>query len=146
MIDIHRSEARKDIEGNSRCVLLFIVLCFVVWDSGYLSSLIDRRSRDELSTTVKAGLLIKCDLMSDDQKYTASSPVLDEIADRSGVRFRVIPRKPGDLSGSPIWIKKLFDDYGEESPCLAVSYSDGTSKVFPAPSSVSEFTVRIGAE
>lgn len=146
MIDIRRSSEPQQPSGsNARSVLLFAALCFVVWDSGYLSTLIDRYAREEVSTEVDSVLLIKCESMTDDQKYTAASPVLDELADRCGINFRVVDSEPGDLAGSPMWLQELFAQHRKESPCIAVLYLDGRSEVFRAPESVSDFRNRIGA-
>ncbi len=146
MIDIRRSSKTSLPDSNARSVFLLVVLCFVVWDSGYLSTLLSRYNRDEVNSEVQCALLIKCDGMSDEQKYTASSPVLDELADRCQVSLRVVSREPGDVSDSPIWIQELLRDYASESPCLALRYFDGRSEVYPAPKSVSEFRGRIGAQ
>lgn len=145
MIDIRRSSDESFSRSNPRGVLLLVALCFVVWDSGYLSTLISRYNRVDQSSDVDAVLLIKCDDMTDDQKYTAASPVLDEIADRCGINFRVISSDPGDLSASPMWVQELFAQHRKQSPCLAVLYLDDNSEVYPAPESVSDFKNRLGA-
>lgn len=146
MIDILPDTNRKNDSGNARCVLLFAFLCFVVWDSGYVSVLLDRYSSDKQEAAVSRAMIIKSEEMSDDQLYTCSSPVLDELADRSGVSFRVLSCKPGSLSAAPEWIRSLFSQYSDEAPCLALEYRDGHRKRFDAPSTISEFRERIGAK
>lgn len=146
MIDISPDTNRKIESSNARCVLLFAVLCFVVWDSNYISVLVDRYSSGKQSSVVSRAMIIKSEKMSDDQLYTCSSPVLDELADRSGVSFRVLSCKPGNLSAAPEWIRSLFSEYSSTAPCLALEYSNGHREKFEAPSTISEFRERIGVK
>ena len=127
-------------------MVLFAALVFVVWDSNYIEKWIPSGERSDSVLRVNAALIIKSEGMTDDQKYTANSPVLDEIADQRGIKFRVISDKPSQISESPEWIQELFLKYESESPCLAVIGKAGETKIFPSPSSVSEFRKRIGAK
>jgi hypothetical protein len=105
---------------------LFAALAFVVWDTNYLQKLFPSKDRTDQVLSADAVLLIKSPEMSVEQQYTASSPVLDEIADERGIKFRVI-------------------DHEKDSPCIAVLGKSGESKSYNAPSSISEFRERIGA-
>jgi hypothetical protein len=100
---------------------LFAALAFVVWDTNYLQKLFPSKDRTDQVLSADAVLLIKSPEMSVEQQYTASSPVLDEIADERGIK------------------------YEKDSPCIAVLGKSGESKSYNAPSSISEFRERIGA-
>lgn len=126
--------------------VLFAALAFVVWDSGYYKKWLPSEDREDQVSSVEAALLIKSTKMTDDQKYIASSPVLDEIADERGIKFRVIDSEPGKISGSPDWLQQLFLKYDSKSPCIAVMGQSGKTMFYDAPSSVSEFRKRIGAK
>lgn len=146
MIDI-KAKSSVPLQKESKLpVVLFAALCFVVWDSGYYKKWLPSQDRDQPVTDITAALLIKSSGMTVDQQYTASSPVLDEIADQRGIKFRVIDNAPGEISGAPQWIQELFLKYETNSPCLAVVDVDGKSKYLKAPSSVSDFRSKIGAK
>ena len=146
MIDIQAKQTAPPKQDSKLPVMLFAALCFVVWDSGYYKKWLPSQSREDQSISVSSALLIKSPEMTVNQQYTASSPVLDEIADQRGINFRVIDDAPGEISGSPQWLQELFLKYESNSPCLAVIDLSGNSKSFDAPSSVSEFRERIGAK
>ena len=146
MIDIEKRSSAPSQQESKLPVMLFAALCFVVWDSGYYRKWLPSQDREKQSIEVSAALLIKSPEMTVDQQYTASSPVLDEIADQRGIKFRVIDDAPGEISGAPEWLQKLFLKHEKDSPCLAVVDADGKSKSLDAPSSVSEFRERIGAK
>ena len=145
MIDIRASKSVKQ-KTNKLPAVLFAALCFVVWDSGYYKNWIATGPRDKVAGNVTAALLIKAQSMTNDQKYTANSPVIDEIADQRNVLFRVIDEQPGELSGAPDWLKKLFLSNESNAPCLAVLTDSGKQVCFEPPSSVAEFRERIGAK
>lgn len=126
--------------------MLFAALCFVVWDSGYYRKWLPSQEREDQAIEVSAALLIKSPDMTVDQQYTASSPVLDEIADQRGIKFRVIDDASGEISGSPEWLQDLFLKHEKDSPCLAVVDANGKSKSLDAPDSVSDFRRKIGAK
>ena len=146
MIDIGRDPNYKASKTNGRCILLFLFLCFVVWDSGYLRTILDRYSRNPKASSVSSALIIKSKDMTDDQLYTCASPVLDEIADASRVLFRVVSCNANDFSSSPEWVREHFIEYQSKAPCLVIGYSEGQTKSFDPPSSISEFKERIGAK
>ena len=147
MIDIRSSPSTADCPSDNRVsIVLFAALAFVAWDSGYLSKWFPSQDRTDQVVSATAVLLIKSPDMTVDQQYTASSPVLDEIADQRGIDFRVIDDSPGEISGSPEWLKKLFLRYESKSPCIAVMDASGNSTSFDAPSSVADFRKRIGAK
>jgi hypothetical protein len=146
MIDIKKISSAPSQQDSKLPVMLFAALCFVVWDSGYYKKWFPSQDRDQQVSDVSAALLIKSPEMTVDQQYTASSPVLDEIADQRGIKFRVIDDAPGEVSGAPEWIQELFLKYETNSPCLAVVDVDGKSKYLQAPSSVSDFRRKIGAK
>lgn len=146
MIDIRSAPAPAQASPGRVPVLLFAILAFVVWDSGYMQKWIPSQERENDRLTAASVLLIKSSSMSTEQQYTASSPVLDEVADQRGIDFRVIDESPGELKDAPGWIKELFLRHEGESPCLVVADANGKQQVFPAPSSVSEFRSRIGAK
>ncbi len=146
MIDIQAKQTATAKQDSKLPVMLFAALCFVVWDSGYYKKWLPSQDREEKAIEVSAVLLIKSPEMTVDQQYTASSPVLDEIADQRGIKFRVIDDAPGEISGSPDWLQKLFLKYESKSPCIAVMDGSGNSKSFDAPSSVADFRKRIGAK
>lgn len=147
MIDIGQTpDCCSQHSGSRASVVLFAALVFVVWDSNYIEKWLPSGERSDSVLQATAALLIKSQDMTADQKYTANSPVLDEIADQRGIKFRVISDKPGKLSESPEWIQKLFLECESQSPCLAVVGDAGKVKTFPPPSSVSEFRKRIGAK
>ena len=145
MIDIQAKQTAPSKQDSKLPVMLFAALCFVVWDSGYYKKWFPSQDREEQAIKVSAALLIKSPEMTADQQYTASSPVLDEIADQRGIKFRVIDDVPGEISGAPQWLQELFLKHEKDSPCLAVVDVSGKSKSLDAPSSVSEFRERIGA-
>jgi len=146
MIDIEKRSSAPPQQESKLPVMLFAALCFVVWDSGYYKKWLPSQDREEQSIQVSAALLIKSPEMTVDQQYTSSSPVLDEIADQRGIKFRVIDDAPGEISGSPEWLQKLFLKYESKSPCIAVMDESGNSRSFDAPSSVADFRERIGAK
>ncbi len=147
MIDIRSSPSADVCSCDSRVpVVLLAALAFVVWDSGYLSKWFPSEDRTDQVVSATSVLLIKSPDMTVDQQYTASSPVLDEIADQRGIKFRVIDDAPGEISGSPEWLQKLFLRYESKSPCIAVMDASGNSTSFDAPSSVADFRKRIGAK
>lgn len=146
MIDIEKRSSAPSQQESKLPVMLFAALCFVVWDSGYYKKWLPSQDRENQSIEVTAALLIKSPEMTVDQQYTSSSPVLDEIADQRGIKFRVIDDAPGEISGSPEWLQKLFLKYESKSPCIAVMDDSGNSKSFEAPSSVADFRERIGAK
>ncbi len=146
MIDIQAKQTAPSKQDSKLPVMLFAALCFVVWDSGYYKKWFPSQDRDQQVSDVSAALLIKSPEMTVDQQYTASSPVLDEIADQRGIKFRVIDDAPGEISGSPEWLQKLFLKYESKSPCIAVMDESGNSNSFDAPSSVADFRERIGAQ
>ena len=147
MIDIRSSPSADVCSCDSRVpVVLLAALAFVVWDSGYLSKWFPSEDRTDQVVSATSVLLIKSPDMTVDQQYTASSPVLDEIADQRGIKFRVIDDAPGEISGSPEWLQKLFLQYESKSPCIAVMDASGNSTSFDAPSSVADFRKRIGAK
>lgn len=147
MIDIRHSSSSTVAKCDNRItVVLFAALAFVVWDTNYLQSLFPSKDRTDQVLLADSVLLIKSPEMSVEQQYTASSPVLDEIADQRGIKFRVIDDAPGEISGAPEWIQELFLKHEKDSPCIAVLGKSGESKSYNAPSSVSEFRERIGAK
>jgi len=146
MIDIEKRSSAPPQQESKLPVMLFAALCFVVWDPGYYKKWLPSQDREEQSIQVSAALLIKSPEMTVDQQYTSSSPVLDEIADQRGIKFRVIDDAPGEISGSPEWLQKLFLKYESKSPCIAVMDESGNSRSFDAPSSVADFRERIGAK
>jgi len=146
MIDIQKRSSAPPQNESKLPAMLVAALCFVVWDSGYYKKWLPSQDREKQSIEVSAALLIKSPEMTVDQQYTASSPVLDEIADQRGINFRVIDDAPGEISGSPQWLQKLFLRYESKSPCIAVMDASGKSKSFDAPLSVAEFRERIGAK
>ena len=147
MIDIRSSPSADVCSCDSRVpVVLLAALAFVVWDSGYLGKRFPSEDRTDQVVSATSVLLIKSPDMTVDQQYTASSPVLDEIADQRGIKFRVIDDAPGEISGSPEWLQKLFLRYESKSPCIAVMDASGNSTSFDAPSSVADFRKRIGAK
>jgi hypothetical protein len=147
VIDIRSSPSTADCPSDNRVsIVLFATLAFVTWDSGYLGKWFPSQDRTDQAVSATAVLLIKSPDMTVDQQYTASSPVLDEIADQRGIKFRVIDDAPGEISGSPDWLQSLFLKYESKSPCIAIMDASGNSKSFDAPSSVSEFRKRIGAK
>ena len=146
-MDIRSSSGADVCSCDSRVpAVLLAALAFVVWDSGYLSKWFPSQDRTDQVVSATAVLLIKSPDMTVDQQYTASSPVLDEIADQRGIKFRVIDDAPGEISGSPEWLQKLFLRYESKSPCIAVMDASGNSTSFDAPSSVADFRKRIGAK
>lgn len=145
MIDIQKKSSAPSQQESKLPVMLFAALCFVVWDSGYYKKWLPSQDREEQAIEVSSALLIKSPEMTVDQQYTASSPVLDEIADQRGIKFRVIDDAPGEISGAPEWLQKLFLEHESESPCIAVMDESGNSRSFEAPSSVADFRERIGA-
>ena len=147
MIDIRSPRSAPASHDDNRfSVVLLAALAFVVWDSGYLNKWFPSNDRTDQVLSATAVLLIKSPDMTVEQQYTASSPVLDEIADQRGIKFRVIDDAPGEISGSPDWIQKLFLKYESKSPCIAVMDASGNSKSFDAPLSVAQFRERIGAK
>ncbi len=147
MIDIRSSPSAAGSSCDNRVsVVLLAALAFVAWDSGYLHKWFPSKDRADQVLSATSVLLIKSPDMTVDQQYTASSPVLDEIADQRGIKFRVIDDAPGEISGSPEWLQKLFLKYESKSPCIAVMDDSGNSKSFEAPSSVADFRERIGAK
>ncbi len=147
MIDIGQTpDCCSQHRSNRTSVVLFAALVFVAWDSNYIQKWLPSGERSDSVLQTTAALLIKSEDMTVDQKYTANSPVLDEIADQRGIKFRVISDKPGKLSESPEWIQELFLECESQTPCLAVVGKAGKTKTFPPPSSVSEFRKRIGAK
>ncbi len=147
MIDIRSSSNATGSSCHNRfSVVLLAALAFVAWDSDYLSKWFPSKDRTDQVLSATSVLLIKSPDMTVDQKYTASSPVLDEIADQRGIKFRVIDDAPGEISEAPEWLQKLFLRYESKSPCIAVMDDSGNSKSFDAPSSVSEFRRRVGAK
>ncbi len=147
MIDIRSSPSATGSSCDNRIpVVLLAALAFVAWDSGYLNKWFPSKDRADQVLPATSVLLIKSPDMTVDQKYTASSPVLDEIADQRGIKFRVIDDAPGEISEAPEWLQKLFLRYESKSPCIAVMDDSGNSKSFDAPSSVSEFRRRVGAK
>ncbi len=147
MIDITSSPTATGSSCYNRfSAVLLAALSFVVWDSGYLNKWFPSKDRTDQVLSATSVLLIKSPDMTVDQKYTASSPVLDEIADQRGIKFRVIDDAPGEISGAPEWLQKLFLKYESKSPCIAVMDESGNSKSFDAPSSVADFRERIGAK
>ena len=147
MIDIRSPRSASASRDDNRfSVVLLAALAFVVWDSGYLNKWFPSNDRTDQVLSATAVLLIKSPDMTVEQQYTASSPVLDEIADQRGIKFRVIDDAPGEISGSPDWIQKLFLKYESKSPCIAVMDASGNSKSFDAPLSVAQFRERIGAK
>ena len=146
MIDIKKTSSPIVQQESKLPVMLVAALCFVVWDSGYYKKWLPSQDREKQSIEVSAALLIKSPEMTVDQQYTASSPVLDEIADQRGIKFRVIDDAPGEISGSPDWLQKLFLRYESKSPCIAVMDASGNSESFDAPSSVADFRERVGAK
>ena len=147
MIDIRSSPSATGSSYDNRIpIVLLAALAFVVWDSGYLNKWFPSKDRADQVLSATSVLLIKSPDMTVDQQYTASSPVLDEIADQRGIKFRVIDDAPGEISGSPEWLQKLFLKYESKSPCMAVMDDSGNSKSFEAPSSVADFRERIGAK
>jgi len=145
MIDIRKTSSPAVEQESKLPVILLAALCFVVWDSGYYKKWFPSQDREEQAIEVSSALLIKSPDMTVDQQYTASSPVLDEIADQRGIQFRVIDDAPGEISGAPEWLQKLFLKYESESPCIAVMSKSGKAKFYDAPSSVAEFRERINA-
>ena len=136
MIDIRSSPSATGSSYDNRIpIVLLAALAFVVWDSGYLNKWFPSKDRADQVLSATSVLLIKSPDMTVDQQYTASSPVLDEIDDA-----------PGEISGSPEWLQKLFLKYESKSPCMAVMDDSGNSKSFEAPSSVADFRERIGAK
>jgi len=81
MIDIKKTSSPIVQQESKLPVMLVAALCFVVWDSGYYKKWLPSQDREKQSIEVSAALLIKSPEMTVDQQYTASSPVLDEIAD-----------------------------------------------------------------
>ena len=146
MIDIKKTSSPIVKQESKLPVMLVAALCFVVWDSGYYKKWLPSQDREKQSIEVSAALLIKSPEMTVDQQYTASSPVLDEIADQRGIKFRVIDDAPGEISKSPEWLQKLFLRYESKSPCIAVMDASGNSESFDAPSSVADFRERVGAK
>lgn len=147
MIDIRSSPSATNSSCDNRVsVVLLAALAFVAWDSGYLNKWFPSKDRADQVLSATSVLIIKSPDMTVDQQYTASSPVLDEIADQRGIKFRVIDDAPGEISGSPEWLQKLFLKYESKSPCMAVMDDSGNSKSFEAPSSVADFRERIGAK
>lgn len=146
MIDIQKRSSAPSQQESKLPVMLFAALCFVVWDSGYYKKWLPSQDRENQSIEVTAALLIKSPEMTVDQQYTSSSPVLDEIADQRGIKFRVIDDAPGEISGAPQWLQELFLKHEKDSPCLAVVDADGKSKSLDAPDSVSDFRRKIGAK
>ena len=147
MIDIRSPRSASASRDDNRfSVVLLAALAFVVWDSGYLNKWFPSKDRTDQVLSATAVLLIKSPDMTVEQQYTASSPVLDEIADQRGIKFRVIDDAPGEISGSPDWIQKLFLKYESKSPCIAVMDASGNSKSFDVPLSVAQFRERIGAK
>ncbi len=147
MIDIRHSSSSTAKQCDNRIsVVLFAALAFVAWDSGYYKKWLPSEDREDQVSSVQAVLIIKSPEMTVEQQYTASSPVLDEIADQRGIKFRVIEDAPGKISGAPEWLQKLFLEHESESPCIAVMGQGGKTKSFDAPSSIDEFRKRIGAK
>jgi len=146
MIDIKKTSSPIVQQESKLPVMLVAALCFVVWDSGYYKKWLPSQDREKQSIEVSAALLIKSPEMTVDQQYTASSPVLDEIADQRGIKFRVIDDAPGEISKSPEWLQKLFLRYESKSPCIAVMDASGNSESFDAPSSVADFRERVCAK
>ena len=147
MIDIKPDPVFSTGVCDSRIsIALFAALAFVIWDSAYMEKWFPSNDRENETVSANAALLIKSPEMTIQQQYTASSPVLDEIADQRGIKFRVIDDAPGEISGAPDWLQKLFLEHERKSPCLAIVDSRGGRKSYPAPSSVSEIRKRIGAK
>jgi len=146
MIDIEKRSSAPSQQESKLPLMLFAALCFVVWDSGYYKKWLPSQDREEQSIKVSAALLIKSPEMTINQQYTAASPVLDEIADQRGIKFRVIDDEPGEISESPQWLQELFLKYESNSPCLAVIDASGKSKSLDPPSSVADFRQKIGAK
>ena len=146
MIDILASPRTVQKPSSKLPAILFAVLCFVIWDSGYYKKWISDDSRNEPSKQARAALLIKTHTMTSEQKHIANSPVIDEIADERNVLVRVIDSDPGDMTQAPSWVKELFASNQGNAPCLAIINIDGKKVRYDAPSSISEFRNRIGAK
>ena len=146
LIDILKTEQQSQRSSNTGGFALIAVVAFIAWQSGYLDSLFPRTDREKRPVTASAVLLIKSSSMTSDQQYTANSPVLDEIADQRGIKFRVLDDNADDLSRAPGWVQQLFLENEKHAPCLALIDESGKKHRHDAPSSVSEFRERVGAK
>lgn len=144
MIDIRSGAARKQDGYSTRSVLLLLALCFVSWDAGYFGILLERYIRKTSDGSVTHALIVTCDSMNADQQYTVSSPILDEIADRAQIKFRIVEEEPGSLANAADWIKSLHHSAVKQAPCMILRKDDASNLIVPIPASVAEFKDRLG--